>query len=145
MLFTKTERQLAESIAALAFANPFLEERITREREILGDSYVASQPYWSLLPDLERKSNIDQIAILCEAFLQSIHARIRGGVRASGDELQLHDEIAIYVLYERYRDSILELIQRAAPGERVAFYAEFRRDVEELLGGGLLTHRASLP
>jgi len=134
MLFTQSERALAESIAALAFANPFLEERIAHEREILGDAYISSQPYWSLLPDLERKSNIDRIAVLCEAFLQSIHARLQGAVRASREELQLYDEVAIYVLYERYRESILELINRGEPGARVAFYDAFRRDVEQHLG-----------
>ncbi|HJQ40035.1 MAG TPA: sigma-54 factor interaction domain-containing protein, partial [Thermoanaerobaculia bacterium] len=132
-LFTADERRLAESIAALAFANPFLDERIAREREILGDGYIRSQPYWSLLPDLERKSNIERIAVLCEAFLQSLHARLRDGMRASRDELQLYDEIAIYVLYERYRDSILELITSGEPGARVAFYGAFKRDVDEHL------------
>jgi len=134
-LFTFSERQLAESIAALAFANPFLDDRIAREREILGEQYVSSQPYWSLLPDLERKSNIDRIAVLCEAFLQSLHARMRGGVRASRDELQLYDEVAIYVLYERHRESILGLITRGDASARAAFYGEFRRDVDEHLAG----------
>ncbi len=132
-LFTADERRLAESIAALAFANPFLDERTAHEREIVGDAYITSQPYWSLLPDLERKSNIDRIAVLCEAFLQSLHARLEDGMRASRDELQLYDEIAIYVLYERYRDSILELITNSEAGARVAFYGAFKRDVDEHL------------
>jgi transcriptional regulator with PAS, ATPase and Fis domain len=54
-------------------------------------------------------------------------------MRASRDELQLYDEIAIYVLYERYRDSILELITSGEAGARVAFYGAFKRDVDEHL------------
>ena len=60
-MFTSAERTLATHIAALVYANPFLEARIEHERRIVGDAYIASQPYWSLLPDLQRKTNLDAL------------------------------------------------------------------------------------
>ena len=58
---------LIAAISDLVYVNPFLEERIEQERRILGDAYVDSQPYWSLEPDLVRKSNIDLISAKCAA------------------------------------------------------------------------------
>ena len=132
-LFSDDERALAREIAGLAFANPFLEERIEHERRIVGDAYIDSQPYWSLLPDLDRKANIDRIAAICTTLIDKLHERIRAGVRASKEDLQLHDDVVIYFLYERYRDHILGFLQNEDATERVEFYARFRADVAEYL------------
>jgi DNA-binding NtrC family response regulator len=113
---------LAHHIGALVYVNPFLEERIEHERQILGDAYVTSQPYWSLLPDLQRKANLDAIAGKCAALVG------KGGA---------DDDVVIYHLYERYREAFLDFIERGAPGERVAFYARFRAECVEHLGDAI--------
>src|SRR5829696_6592558 len=104
-LMKPAERALAEEIAALAFVNPFLEERIELERRILGEAYVPSQHFWSLLPDLERKANIDLLTERCGQLVETLHARLRDGANASGEELRLYDEVVIYFLYDRYRET----------------------------------------
>ncbi|HKR62123.1 MAG TPA: sigma 54-interacting transcriptional regulator [Thermoanaerobaculia bacterium] len=109
---------LAEHIGALVYVNPFLEDRIDHERHILGDSYVTSQPYWSLLPDLQRKANLDAIAEKCAQLIA------RGNAP---------DDVAIYHLYERYREAFFDFIERGEATERVAFYARFRAECVELL------------
>jgi len=113
---------LAHHIGALVYVNPFLEERIEHERQILGDAYVTSQPYWSLLPDLQRKANLDAIAAKCAALVG------KGGA---------DDDVVIYHLYERYREAFLDFIERGAPAERVAFYARFRAECVEHLGDAI--------
>jgi DNA-binding NtrC family response regulator len=123
-LFTKQERQLAEDIAGLAFANPFLDERIAFERRICGDQYVHHNPFWSPHPDLQPNPNIDRIGQLTGFFVQSIHARVCDGMRASREELQLFDDVVVYFLYERYREDLLK---------GTASYARFRSDVHEYL------------
>ena len=128
-LFNPEDRPLAEAIAALVHANPFLEERIEQERRALGDEYVASQPFWSLLPDLDRKANIDRIAERCAALAEMLRERLARGARASEDDRRLYEDVVVYHLYEQHRDAILGLIERAA-GERVTFYGRFRDDVE---------------
>ncbi|HEX9982366.1 MAG TPA: sigma 54-interacting transcriptional regulator [Thermoanaerobaculia bacterium] len=112
------------AISALVYANPFLEERIELERRILGDAYIPSQPFWSLEPDLERKSNIDLIAEKCALLVQ----------RYEQTGAPVPDDVAVYHLYERYRDAILELLEHGQPGQRVTFYAAFRNDVIRYLG-----------
>lgn len=113
---------LAEHIAALVYANPFLEERIDHERQILGDAYVTSQPYWSLLPDHQRKENIDAIAAKCATLVESGNA---------------DDDVLIYHLYERYRDAFLDFIESGAATDRVAFYSRFRAECTERLGDAI--------
>lgn len=132
-LFTADERALAEDIAGLVYANPFLEERITHEKRILGDGYVETEPYWSLLPDAKRDATIEAIAVRCGALVETLRARLRDA-RPSRDDLQLYDDVVIYFLYERYREAILGLIERGEAATRVDFYPRFRADVSTYLG-----------
>ncbi|HKR98292.1 MAG TPA: sigma 54-interacting transcriptional regulator, partial [Candidatus Dormibacteraeota bacterium] len=44
------------------------------------------------------------------------------------------EDVAVYFLYERYRQAILELIEHGPPGQRVTFYARFKADVDRYLG-----------
>jgi DNA-binding NtrC family response regulator len=129
------DEELAAEISALVYANPFLEERIEHERRILGEAYIPSQPFWSLQPDLQRKSNIDLIAEKCTALV----ARLWGEGRDPG---RAFEDVAVYFLYERYRDAILELLQHGQPGQRVTFYPAFKNDVIRYLGDS--SHAAHL-
>ena len=122
------ERSLATDLAALVYVNPFLEQRIDHERRILADAYVASQPYWNLEPDLQRKDNIDAISAKCAALVETLQERLRGGIIPSDSDLVLHDDVVVYMLYERYREAFLELAE-SGQTERVPFYPRFRADV----------------
>lgn len=133
-LFTPAEKTLATDIAALVYANPFLEERITHERRILGDKYTDSQPYWSLRPDAKREATITAIAARCDSLVETLREKLRGGARPSRDEQQLYDDVIVYFLYERYREAILGLIERGEAATRVDFYPRFRSDVATYLG-----------
>src|SRR5882757_4506905 len=132
-LFTADERTLATDIAALVYANPFLEERITHEKRILGDEYVETGPYWSLLPDAKRDVTIEAIAARCGALVETLRSRLKDA-RPSRDDLQLYDDVVVYFLYERYREAILGLIERSEAATRVDFYPRFRADVTTYLG-----------
>jgi transcriptional regulator with AAA-type ATPase domain len=133
-LFSATEKALATDFAALVYANPFLEERITHERRILGDSHADGQPYWSLQPDAKREATITAIAARCDALVETLRTRLRGGTRPSSEEQHLYDDVVIYFLYERYREAILGLIERGEASARVDFYPRFRADVIAYLG-----------
>jgi len=133
-LFTPPDKTLASDIAALVYANPFLEERITRERRILGDKHTDKQPYWSLLPDAKREATITAIAARCDTLVQTLRERLREGARGHRDEQQLYDDVIVYFLYERYREAILGLIERGEAAARVDFYPRFRSDAVTYLG-----------
>ncbi|HVR41446.1 MAG TPA: hypothetical protein VMU84_20285, partial [Thermoanaerobaculia bacterium] len=121
-MLSAEDRNLATHLGALVYANPFLDERIEHEHQILGDGYIASQPFWSLVFDLQRKRNIDAIAAKCAELV----------ARMDRND-PLREDVAIYLLYERYRDGFFDLIARGDAIERVEFYARFRADCEELL------------
>jgi DNA-binding NtrC family response regulator len=133
-LFNASEKAMATDFAALVYANPFLEERITHERRILGDGHAHGQPYWSLQPDAKREATITAIAARCDALVETLRGRIRGGARPSRDEQQFYDDVVIYFLYERYREAILGLIERGEASARIDFYPRFRADVVAYLG-----------
>ncbi|HEX2061054.1 MAG TPA: sigma 54-interacting transcriptional regulator [Thermoanaerobaculia bacterium] len=131
-MFTPAERALAVELSALAYTNPFLDSRIEHERRILGSAYIDSQPYWSLLPDLDRKSNIDLISARCVKLVEAVRPRLGD---ASDEEHRLYADVIVYFLYERYRERFLELIERGTAVSRVPFYADFARDVEHYIPG----------
>src|SRR5712691_9027987 len=132
-LFAADERTLALNIAALVYANPFLEQRITHEKQILGDAYTESEPYWSLLPDAKRDAAIEAIAARCGALVETLRSRLKDA-HPSRDDLQLYEDAVTYFLYERYREAILGLIEHGQAASRVDFYPRFRADVTTYLG-----------
>jgi DNA-binding NtrC family response regulator len=132
-LFSTEERRLANDLASLAFCNPFLDDRLDAEKRILGDSYVPSEAYWSLVPDLARKENVDAIAGRCATLVEALRPRVASAGRVSAPDLQLYDDVVIYFLYDRYRDAMLDHIERGDSSGRVDFYQRFRADVATYL------------
>jgi DNA-binding NtrC family response regulator/YHS domain-containing protein len=131
-MFTPAERALAVELSGLAYVNPFLATRIEHERRILGRDYIDSQSYWSLLPDLDRKSNVDLIDARCVKLVESVVPRLGD---ANAEERELYEGVVYYFLYERYRESFLEQIERSTVTHKAAFYQAFARDVETYLPG----------
>ncbi|MBV9494990.1 MAG: sigma-54-dependent Fis family transcriptional regulator, partial [Acidobacteria bacterium] len=126
------EKHLAIETAALAYANPFLEDRILHEQRLLGRDYVPSQPYWSLETDLDRKDNVERISELSTRLAITLRDRLAEGAKATDEERRLYEDVVIYVVYERYRDGFLELDVRGERG-RVGFWPAFRRDLVDFL------------
>jgi len=133
MLFNATDKALAVEISEIAFGNPFLEARILHEERALGDAYVRTQPYWSFQLDLERKSNIDLLRDRANDLAVRAKARLREGAKATDAELRLYEDLVTYVLYERYRESLVEVAESADTRRHIGFYRDFRRDVQEFL------------
>ncbi len=128
---------LAGSIADLAFCNPFLPERIRFEREILGDEFVDSDLVWNLTRDWDcNRPNIALLQQRAEALADALRNKLVAGVRASDAELQLYEDVAVYVLYYRVQQS-LELItegEAAKPLQEIsALYGPFVEACEHFL------------
>ena len=47
MPFSKRDRHFLETVARLAYENPFLQERISLEKSALGRDFTAAGPVWS--------------------------------------------------------------------------------------------------
>ena len=133
MLFDPADKAFAEEVSAIAFGNPFLEERIVHEQRALGDHYVRSQPYWSFQLDLDRKANIDRLRDRATELATHARAKLRDGVKATSAELRLYEDLVTYVLYESYRESLVEVAESADARRHIGFYRDFRRDMQEFL------------
>src|SRR5512141_1621643 len=133
MLFSTADKTLALEVSAIAFGNPFLEERIVHEQRALGDDYVRSQPYWNFQLDLDRKANIDRLRDRAVDVAARARGRLREGAKPNEAELRLYEDLVTYVLYESYREALVEVAERGDARGRIAFYRDFRRDVQEFL------------
>ena len=123
-LFSNAERQFLQSVAGLAYSNPFLPERIEFERAALGREYVESAPVWSISvadPDSDLP-NILRIQEKLEALIESLHPRLASSENLSDDDLAIYEESVHSLLYQRYYAKL-----RDANG-RFGFYRQFLAD-----------------
>jgi transcriptional regulator with AAA-type ATPase domain len=130
-LLNPTERSLLEAISGLACANPFLPERIERERAVLGVAFVDGELVWSQPtqnPNLPRP-NVLRIVKLIEPLLGQLQGKLSQNADASDHDLLLYEDAAIYFLYERYHRRLFEAGFGAAAGKknpaRWLFYTQF--------------------
>ena len=135
-MFTASEHAAASAIARLAYANPFLPERIECEREALGADFVDAAPVWSIQPNaVEQNPNVGRLARRAADLVQHFRERTHDGARPSDDEAALYEDVALYVLYTRFEEDLWELVVRPGAGRpaRVPLYGRFLRAAGELL------------
>jgi hypothetical protein len=124
------ERTLAEAISRLAYGNPFGTERLTWERQALGDEFTPFDVVWHARGDAVNP-NLLRIAPKAEELAISLRERL-AGKRASREELGLYRDLVSYVLYGRYQERFFSLIVDPKAGERRAafnFYRDFAEDL----------------
>src|SRR5262249_33126804 len=66
----------------------------------------------------------------CGALVEALRARMQSGAVPSSADLRIYDDLVIYFLYERYRDVMLDLIEKKT---RATFYPQFHADVATYL------------
>src|SRR5438105_3024379 len=121
-LFNAEERAFAAAISKLAYCNPFAPQRIECEREARG---AISPPVNSF------QSLIDH----AESLARACRARLGQGSRAGDAELRRYEDLVLFLLYHRYFDAILGLIEPATGGDRRVghLYARFAADAGRFL------------
>lgn len=134
---SRDERAFARMIVDLAYCNPFLPERVTYERAILGDEMVEGKAVWSKRADLERgRVNVEKIMRRLEPLIERLRDRLIDGERPSGDDLTLYENLAFFVVYHRHYADFRESLARAARGKsrpRFSFYDDFVAEIGRLL------------
>src|SRR2546425_1000699 len=103
-LMTEAQCAFARAVTRLAYANPFLPERIEAEREALGPAFVAAGPVWHarILPE-EGSPNVEPLNERVESLADALNERLRAGTAPTRDEPQLYHDLVLYLLYNRYR------------------------------------------
>ena len=118
---TAQERRLLGSLSELARCNPFLPERIARERQVLGGTFEEVSLVWSKRLDRENP-NVVKIAERAESLAMRLRARLTEGVEPPREDAQLYQELVFYLLYDRFEARL----ERAMTAPIVEFYAEFQ-------------------
>lgn len=100
-IFHRNQLGFIRAVAELNYTNPFLQKRIDLERTALGRSFVAeSIPYWSFDPlRTDRRSNLVQLTRRSEQIAQQSRAKLLAGKEANQEELQLYDDLVLYLLF----------------------------------------------
>lgn len=101
-LIKRADERFACTVARLIYTNPFLEERIELERLALGSEFASEpHPYWSftLSDSPGRQSNLRRLVERAEPIAQALRAKLLAGAAAEDDELQIYDDMAVYLLY----------------------------------------------
>jgi len=139
-LLTPRDRVRARAIAGLAYCNPFLPERISFEKASLGPSYTEVPP-WNLGPDYyENDPNVTAIRDLARTLADDARERLklpseRAG--ASRSDLELYENVVLFLLYSRYTQALEGLIAAENLGgsgtEPVEFHEAWRRDAAHYL------------
>src|SRR5439155_6962937 len=130
-LMTDDERAFGRAVLAVAYANPFLPERIELERQALGADFVPVPPVWhARMAAPDDSANVLALTQRADALAATVRERLAGGARPSSDEVELYQDVVGYLLYYRYLDDLLALVlDGQASTRRVAVYPRFARDL----------------
>ena len=137
-LLTSNERVFLHAVSQLGYSNPFLPERITYEREALGTDFVEAEAVWSMCvdqPDAPLTNNTNIIARV-ETLVPQLRARLAKGAIASAQDLLFYEDVALFLLFHRYRTHFDEVMVRVMSlkrtRQRCGFYVEFLHDWEHV-------------
>ncbi len=130
---------MLNAVACLANGNPFLEERVAAEQQVLGDAFVETgAAVW--YADAGSGSSSPNVARLHEHFedlAPRLRERLLTDTAASEDELRLYQQLVFYLLYQRHEPAWQQLIDAGSAGRtttgRVPAFRRFREDLDHFL------------
>ena len=124
-LWTSAERNFLEAVARLAYANPFLPERIELEKIALGKQFVPVPLFWSSSPAAPEavSPNVWKIAEKLEPLLARSRDRIAVAADLSNIDAALYEAAVHNLLYQRCYPEFV-----ASGRTRWGFYKKFVSD-----------------
>jgi transcriptional regulator with AAA-type ATPase domain len=132
-LLSHSQQTLLKAVSQLAHCNPFLPERIELEKAALGSDFSDDTGgVWSKRLEGETsRPNIERLTKLAEQTADELRSRLFSGAPANGNELQLYEDLILYLLYYRYRDDLQKYIQTVHDGREnpsASFWNRFDED-----------------
>ena len=137
-LFTNQQRSFADAVSRLTFCNPFMPTRIELERQALGDAFVDAPLVWSLQPrDDDDRPNLVRLVEQVGPRVETLREHLQSKDAVSPDDLALYEDLAVFVLYHRYREDFHKTIASATDGAektvRVPYWRKFEADFNHLV------------
>jgi transcriptional regulator with AAA-type ATPase domain len=130
------ERALLQAVSKLGYCNPFLPERITYEREVLGTDFVEGEAVWSLRVDDPKtpRANNTAIAERVTGLTEKLRARFASGTHATTHDLGLYEDAVLFLLFHRMQVHFYTILMQSqehrSSTKRLGFYQEFLHDWE---------------
>ncbi|MGH7306124.1 MAG: sigma 54-interacting transcriptional regulator, partial [Candidatus Rokuibacteriota bacterium] len=103
------------------------------ERQALGDAFVPGGTLWHATGNPEPPPNVFALRERAGTLSERLAARLAASSRPGAEDLQLYEDVVIYLLFTRYDDDFYGLFDPRAATAPVAFYRRFHRDVQHLL------------
>jgi transcriptional regulator with AAA-type ATPase domain len=127
-VFSKQEQHFLSSVANLGYGNPFLPERMTFEKAVLGREFVPGGDVWSASVSDPDAASPNEAAIYkkLSALLEALATRLTAATDVRDEELAAYEDSVHYYLYQRYHSRFV-----AAQG-KWRFYREFLADWNRL-------------
>ncbi|HYG65341.1 MAG TPA: sigma 54-interacting transcriptional regulator [Thermoanaerobaculia bacterium] len=137
-LLTGQEREAVEAISKLVYCNPFTPERITLERQVLGEAFRPFDVVWHSQVDLAGSNpNVPGIQKAAEELAAELRARLAMAKKAvAAEELDLYRDLVFYHLFSRCQLPFYDAIHgRDGEGAQASFgfYRDFVAGLEHFL------------
>lgn len=120
--------RLLDAVSRLAYANPFLPERVELERAALGEEFVEGEPVWSYRAEQPGpRENVWRLYRKLEPLLEEQRRKLGEGRAPAARDLTLYEDAVLYYLYTRHYASFFAASEKKDAG-RWRFYANFAAD-----------------
>lgn len=140
-LFSSELRTVVTGISRLIYVNPFVEERIILEKEVLGADYRQEEQPWNLrvLESAGKSENLARLFAKAESLLREVQGMyVRQKQDLSGQSERHYQDLVAFVLFHRFIGEFDQVLQDELdhPQKRVevTFWDRFERAFAGYLG-----------
>lgn len=145
-VFSSSQRAQAEHIAEVVYTNPFSSRRIEFEKAALGSAFNDEQADWNVrFFSEDEPSNVTQLLSLAGDMLDDARQRIEQGAKLLPADEQVYEDLAVFVVYHRWRPRLDALFQGSMAGNarkgRFVDYATFEAELSGYINAGGVQRR----
>ncbi len=136
-LLRDRERTFVETVAEMAFCNPFLPERMELEQKALGKRYTNVGNVWSnRIDNSVGDENVEKLNAEVATMAERLRSRLAEGEALSGPERTIYIDFIIYHLFSSYYERFQSLVNQTlntSGNPKVKFWDDFRADCERFI------------
>ena len=142
-LWSSQQQHIAQALGNLGFTNPFGEQRIALEKQILGTDYTPAFHVWVITPTHQGFSpNLAKLSKVAETLLQQAQQQLNTGYSPNTKEWDIYGELALYALYYRYESLFYQVvIQTNISRIDTPFFARFSKEWQHIFGNTPLSQQ----
>lgn len=125
-----SNRRFVSAVAKLLYANPFLPEVLTCEREALGSETIEEEPVWSMtVSDPDRvRANTWRIVDRLTPLAKNMRQALASGAEVRESDLLLYEDALLFLFYYRYYQRLVLATFRPREKARWGFYRDFAEE-----------------